>query len=269
MGLAMAWGDGAFHAWSAAGALLGAVLIQIGTNFVNDYYDFKKGADTAERIGPVRVTQAGLVTPAGMRRAIGLVFALAAVDFILLTVRGGWPIGLIGALALLCAFLYTAGPYPLGYKGLGDVFVLVFFGPVAVGGTYWLQMLDLSYLPLLAGLAPGLLSVAILTVNNLRDVDQDRKTGKRTLAVRFGRGFARVEYLGCVMLASAIPVILFFTEGGRPWSLLASLTVFAAWPAARRVLGETAGPPLNEALALSGKLVLIFSVLFSVGWLAP
>ena len=265
MGTAMAFGDGVGHALSAALALLGALLIQIGTNFSNDYADFLKGADTHERQGPLRVTQAGLVSPEQVRAATILTFGLSVGIGAYLIWRGGWPVLAIGVASILSGVLYTAGPRPLGYLGLGDLFVLVFFGPVAVGGTYYVQALDIEAYVLAAGLAPGLLSVAILAVNNLRDVDQDRQVGKRTLAVRFGRGFARAEYGLCVVGALLVPVALAVLLDR--WALLACLlTAPLAWIAVRRVRTADGGA-LNPMLGATGRLLLVFSVVFAAAWL--
>src|SRR3989338_3083227 len=171
IGTAMAFGDGVYHLPTALVCLLAALTIQNGTNIANDYYDFKKGADTKERIGPIRVTQAGLIPPETVKGAFIVSFAIAVFLSILLIYRGGWPIAVIGALAILSGILYTAGPLPLGYIGLGDVLVFVFFGPVAVAGTYYVQSFEMNAAVILAGLGLGLISVAILTVNNLRDID--------------------------------------------------------------------------------------------------
>jgi len=266
IGTAMAYGDGGWHWPSALAALFSAVLIQIGTNFANDYSDFKKGTDTGERLGPVRVTQAGLVKPSAMKRTTAIVFSLAIIAGAYLVWRGGWPIVVIGVLSILFGILYTAGPYPLGYNGLGEIFVLIFFGPVAVGGTYYVQTLSIDATVLLAGLSPGLFSVAILTVNNLRDIDGDARAGKRTSAVRFGAGFARYEYLACVAVACVLPFFLFINSGDHVYSLAALLVVPAAIPTFKIVLAKSDGPALNEALAATGRLLLLFSVLFSCGW---
>ncbi len=268
MATAMAWEAGALHVPSLVAALVGAVLIQVGTNFANDYFDFVKGADTGERIGPVRATQAGHVTPATMRWATVLVFALVLVPGAYIIARGGWPFVVIGTLSILFGVLYTAGPYPLSYLGVADVFVLVFFGPVAVGGAYYLQTLSLDWTVVVAGFAPGLLSVALLTVNNLRDVDGDRKAMKKTPAVRFGRTFARVEYVAAVVLAGVvIPLVLAIGRPGHGWVLASMLATLTALPAVRTVLTRTDGPALNRALAQTGRLLLVFSVLFSLGWI--
>ncbi len=268
MGAAMAQADGVFHAGAALAALAGSILIQIGTNYANDYFDFVKGADTAERVGPVRATQAGLVTPAQMRWATVAVFGLAVLAGAYLAWRGGMPVVCIGLLSIVCGVLYTGGPWPLAYLGLGDVFVLVFFGPVAVAGTYYVQALRWDAASMVAGLAPGLFSVAILTVNNLRDRNTDLRTGKRTLAVRFGRTFARAEYaLSLVLAVAVIPAVLCGMRGGHWPALASALVLLPALSAIRRVWSTEDGPALNSMLAQTGKLLLLFSLLFSIGWM--
>ncbi len=264
LGTAMAFESGKLHIPSALCALAGSLLIQIGTNFANDYFDHAKGADTPGRLGPLRATQAGLVSPRSMLAATAATFLLACVPGLYIVWRGGWPFVVVGLLSILCGVLYTAGPYPLGYLGLGDLFVLVFFGPVAVGGTYYIQAYALDRNVLLAGLACGLLSVAILTVNNLRDVDQDRLARKMTLPVRFGRTFARAEY--ALALAAAIVAIPLLVSPGHPYVLLALLAVVPAIPTLKIVVTTTDGPKLNNALASTGKVLLVFSMLFSLGW---
>lgn len=268
IGLAMAAGDGSFHGLRAAMTLLGAVLIQIGTNFSNDLSDFVKGADTEHRQGPVRATQAGWVTPRQMGIATLLTFGLALLVSAYLVAVAGWPIAVIGILAVACGIGYTAGPYPLGYLGLGDLFVLTFFGPVAVAGTYFVQTGGVRPAPVIAGLAPGLLSVAILAVNNLRDIDQDREAGKRTLAVRFGRAFARFEYLACILGAAAVPLALVLIEAWYHAAAAASvvLAVLAIGPV-RTVFTRHDGPSLNPVLGGTARLLLIYSLVFSAGWL--
>ncbi len=268
IGTAMAAAAGQFHLLAALAAGLGALLIQIGTNFANDYFDFIKGTDTEERVGPTRATQAGLVTPRTMLFATILIFALAFLPGAYLVFRGGWPFLAIGVVSVACGVLYTGGPYPLGYLGLGDIFVLVFFGPVAVGGTYYVQALELTTPVIVAGFMPGLFSTAILTVNNLRDADTDVRTGKRTLAVRFGKTFARWEYLLCVVIAGAvIPVYLCLDARGNWAALAGCLALLPALPLIKRVFTSTDGAVLNDALAGTGKVLLLFSILFSAGWL--
>jgi len=267
VGTAMAFESGHGALLPAFAALFGAIAIQVGTNLANDYFDCKKGADTQDRLGPTRVTQAGLVRPEAMKIGIVTAFLLASAAGGYLIYCAGWPIAVIGVLSIISGILYTAGPYPLGYVGLGDIFVLIFFGPVAVGGTYYVQTLSLEPAVLLAGLGPGFFSVAILAVNNLRDIDSDSKTGKRTLAVRFGRRFAQREYLISILLASFIPAILVMESRQHLWSLLAIAVPLIGLNAIKTVFVCSDGPTLNNVLATTGKLLLLFSVIFSVGWL--
>ena len=267
MGTALALSDGRVYWPAAFFALLGAVLIQIGTNYANDYYDYLKGADKGGRLGPQRVTHAGLISPGVMKRAFITAFALAFAAGIFLILRGGLPIFAVGVLSIVFGILYTGGPYPLGYHGLGDIFVLIFFGPVAVGGTYYVQALEWNEFVILAGISPGLLSVAILTVNNLRDVDTDRDSGKKTLAVRFGESFTRVQYIGTVLIACSMPVLLVRMTGGHYYSLAALGTPFIFFRSIMTVLRKNAGAALNKALADTAKILIIFTMLFSAGWL--
>lgn len=267
MGTIMAFGDGIGHVPTALVCFLTALLLQIGTNLANDYYDFKKGADTIDRVGPTRVTQAGLISPGQVKAAFIGVFALAALASVCLVTRGGWPIAVLASLAILSGIFYTAGKYPLGYLGLGDILVFIFFGPVAVAGTYYVQSLELNSAIIFAGVAPGLFSVAILTVNNLRDIDSDRKSGKNTLAVRFGRGFALSEYLFCVLGACVVPVFIYMFIEDHLLILVSSAISLAAIPTFKTVLTRTDGVALNAALASTARLLLIYSVLFAAGWL--
>ncbi len=267
IGTAMAFDSKTGHWPSALAALVGAILIQIGTNFANDYFDFKKGTDQHQRLGPTRMTQAGLIKPQSMRTATIIVFSLALLVGVYLVWRGGWPILAIGLLSILFGIIYTGGPYPLGYHGLGEIFVLVFFGPVAVGGTYYVQALDINSIVLFAGLPPGLFSVAILTVNNLRDIESDRLAGKKTLAVRFGRTSARIQYAVSIAAATFMPVLVCLTTRRHFFSLLSLLVLPAAIPAIKTAFGKTDGPALNNVLAKTGKLLLLYSLIFSVGWL--
>ncbi len=262
----MAHGDGGFAVLPALAALWGAIWIQIGTNFSNDYFDYSSGADKGERLGPLRVTQAGLVSPSTMKRATALAFGLAFAAGIYLVWRGGWPVVAVGLCSILFGLMYTGGPYPLGYHGWGDIFVLIFFGPVAVAGTYYVQTLQVDWRPVIAGLAPGLLSVAILTVNNLRDIETDRAAGKKTLPARFGRAFARLEFLLCVIAGSGIPVVMWATGQAPAWSMLTLAVPILAAPAMHDVFTKS-GRVLNSTLATTGQLLLVYSILFSVGWL--
>ncbi len=265
IGTAMAVESEGFHMLSALAALFGAVMIQIGTNYANDYFDYKKGADEKDRLGPTRVTQAGLVSPSAMKMATIIVFALATMAGLYLVWRGGVPILVIGLLSIAFGVFYTAGRYALGYTGLADLFVLLFFGPVAVGGTYYVQTLQINPEVLLAGVAPGLFSVAILTVNNLRDIDGDREVGKKTLPVRFGANFARFEYLLSVVIAAAIPSAIYWITDKGVYAVFALVVILAAVPSFRAVFKST-GSVLNEVLAATGRLLLLYAVIFSIGW---
>jgi len=267
IGTAMAFSDGKVHWPVAAATLLSAMAIQIATNFSNDYYDFVHGVDTRERLGPVRATSSGLVPPQHMKWAYILTFVLAFVLGLYLICRGGWPVLIIGLLSILFGILYTSGPYPLSYNGLGDGFVLIFFGPVAVGGTYYLQALDLTWPVVLTGFSPGLISVALLTVNNLRDINTDRETGKRTMAVRFGERFTRLEYVMAVMIACFIPVILILFVPGHTYAAISSAVFLFALPSIKAVLFNEIDAGLNKVLAATGKILLIFSTVFSLGWI--
>lgn len=266
IGCAIALEQGVFDLLPALAAFLGAVAIQIGTNLANDYYDFKKGADSGKRLGPLRVTQAGLVDPVTMLRTTIMVFVLAAVFGVYLIAHAGWPILVIGVFSILFGVLYTAGPFPLAYNGLGDIFVLIFFGPVAVAGTHFVQTLQWNETAIIAGIAPGLFSVAILTVNNLRDIDNDRRCHKRTLAVRFGAQFAKSEYILSIIIASLIPIWLYLFHDGKSFAHLTLLVPIVAFPVFRLIYNQK-GKILNKAIAGTGQLLLLYSILFSVGWL--
>ena len=248
-------------------ALLGSVLIQIGTNLANDYSDARRGADTADRLGPVRVTSSGLVTPRRVLVATWIAFGAAVACGVYLAVLAGWVILLIGALSIAAGVLYTGGPRPYGYAGLGEVFVFLFFGLVAVNGSYYVQLEDVSFLSLGLSVAVGLLSTAILVVNNVRDLETDRRAGKRTLAVRLGRERTRRLYTGLVAGAYAVIVLTVAIDGGPWWALLGLLSVPLAGPPMRAVRTRTDGPSLNAALAGTGALLALFSLLVSAGLL--
>lgn len=267
IGTAMALGDGLFHAPSAIMASLAALCIQIGTNLANDYFDFKKGADTADRQGPTRVTQAGLIKPEVVLGAAILFFVLAALSSIYLIHRAGVVVLVIAVTSIISGIFYTAGPKPLGYLGLGDIFVLIFFGPVAVAGTYFTQALEINWAVIVAGLAPGFLSMAILAVNNLRDIDTDRRAGKLTLAVRFGRSFAMSEYLFCIIAATLIPFAVVLITDDYQGVAAASLIGFFAIPCVKAAFTHLDGTGLNRVLGQTGRLLMIYSVLFSLGWI--
>lgn len=265
MGVGIAVADGLFRPLPAAAALLGALLIQIGTNFANDYYDFVRGGDTADRVGPVRVTQAGLVEPARVKRAMLLTFALAVVVGVYLVVVGGWPILAIGILSLLSGWAYTGGPFPLAYNGLGDVFVLVFFGPAAVAGTYWVQGLVLSVSAVVAGLAIGALNTAVLVANNLRDLETDRAAGKRTLPVTFGRGFGRAQYVTALGFAAVVPVAGVLLLNWPPLILSSLAALALAGPPLRAILREDRATALMATLPATARVSGLYGLLFAAG----
>lgn len=267
LGMALVIDAEAFHAPSALCALLAAVLIQIGTNYSNDYQDFVKGADTDTRKGPLRVTQAGLVTPDAVRRAAFIAFGLAFVIGLYLVWRGGWPILGVGLASILFGVMYTAGRYSLAYLGIADLFVLIFFGPVAVAGTYYVQALQLPAVVVWAGFGPGLLSTAILLVNNIRDVDEDRMAGKKTLVVRLGRGFGVALYGACLLLAGGTVALAVALTPGHLWALLALVILPAGLRIAKQLREEREAAKLNPLLGATSRLLLIYCVLFGIGWI--
>ena len=264
MGSALAWADGSFQFLPALAAVAVALLLQIGSNVANDVFDFERGTDTSERQGPMRVTQAGLLTPVQVKRGMWLIFCLAALCGLYLASLRGWVVILVGLAAILSAIAYTGGPFPLGYNGLGEIFVFIFFGLAAVAGTYFVQAGDVSISAWWMSLPVGLIIVAILIVNNLRDLESDRRAGKHTIAVRLGESGTRVEYMLCMGVAYLL-FPFFALVGLIPWmGLMAWGSLPWAVRAARLVLSQR-GRPLNQALALTGQSVFTFSVLFWVG----
>jgi len=263
VGAALAHVGGLLQPWPALAALVGALLIQIGTNFANDVFDYEKGADDETRLGPLRAAQAGLLTPSALRRGMVTIFALAVGIGAYLVSVGGWPIIAIGVLSILSGIAYTGGPYPLGYHGLGDVFVFVFFGCVATMGTAFVAHGSVPAGAWLASFAVGALSTAVLVVNNVRDHETDVHAGKRTLVVRFGRRFGVVEYAVLLVVAFASTALLAW-ELGRPWALLSWLPLPLSIRLARAVAVER-GEKLNAVLAATAKLLLIVSALLVVG----
>jgi len=264
VGTAVAINAGVFRPWPALAALLGALLIQVGTNLANDVFDYKRGADAVGRLGPLRVTQAGLLTPAQVMVGMGVTFGLAALIGVYLTWVGGWPILLVGVLSLASGIAYTGGPFPLGYNGLGDVFVFIFFGLVAVCGTYYVQAGSVSAAAFWASVSMGALTTAILVVNNLRDIDTDRAVGKHTLAVRLGARGARVEYVLLLGVAYLLPLLTWLAGATSPWTLMTWLSLFLVGPLLRLIL-RSKGRILNQALAETARLELVYSLLFSLG----
>ncbi len=266
VGSAMAWDDGGFNFFVAVVTVTCALLITIGTNFCNDYADFVHGADTEKRKGPVRVTQAGLIAPHHVKSAIIVVFSLATALGVILIYRGGWVVLLIGFASILAGILYTAGPWPYGYKGLGDLFVLIFFGPIAVGGTYYVQTLEITSGVIIAGLAPGLLSVAILTVNNIRDIEEDRKANKKTLVVQLGRKFGIGLWLGCVVIAALLPLELVRTTGDHVWVGLTVLILIPAMSILYKLITIEDSIDLNPLLGQTAFLLVGHSIIFALFW---
>jgi 1,4-dihydroxy-2-naphthoate octaprenyltransferase len=269
VGTAYAATLGTFHPLTFIATLLGALLIQIGTNLSNDYSDARRGADTEDRLGPVRVTAGGLVPPKQVLIATYVAFGLAVLVGVYLIVIAGWQILLIGLLSILAGVLYTGGPRPYGYEGLGEVFVFLFFGIVAVTGTFFAQTQELTWEAFVLAVPVGLLATAILMVNNTRDLETDRRAGKRTLAVRLGRDRARVAYAVIVYLAFATAPLAWVLGGEHltPWLLLPWLSLPLAAPIVRTVRNRVDGPSLNGALARTGMLQLAFCVLLSAGLL--
>lgn len=263
LGCAIAFKGGTFHFLSALFAMLGAILIQIGTNFANDYFDFVNGADTEDRIGPTRATQAGLITPSAMKRAFIVTFALVVPIVGYMAYRGGWPLIGVGIASIISGILYTGGPKPLGYMGLGDIFVLIFFGPVAVAGTEYVQSLQLSHEAVWAGFASGLISTAILVVNNLRDKDTDKHVGKNTLAVRFGATFVRVEYSLCFLITGLITAYLSTIHS--LWVLLALIPLLRGLPINFSMWTQS-GSELDPNLGKTAQVLILYSLFFSIGW---
>ncbi|HTO02049.1 MAG TPA: 1,4-dihydroxy-2-naphthoate polyprenyltransferase [Opitutus sp.] len=264
VGTALAWSVNFLDLAAAALCLGFALLIQIGTNFANDYYDFIKGADTAARVGPRRAVAAGLIPPAVMRRAMWAVFVAAFICGLGLLAWGGPWLLVIGIASILCGIAYTGGPWPLGYHGLGDLFVFLFFGLVAVGATYFVQAGNVSMDALLAGVPIGLLAANILVVNNYRDVETDALAGKRTLAVRFGRRAARVQHGLSLLVAFLVP--MWFAMRDRSlWMLLPLIAAPIGVMHVRRLLKSTTPGELIQLLGDTGKLLAIFAILFSAG----
>jgi 1,4-dihydroxy-2-naphthoate polyprenyltransferase len=264
MGSALAWHDGLFRLDAALACLLAALLLQVGSNLANDVFDFERGTDTPDRLGPVRVTQAGLLRPSQVKYGMAVVFGLAALFGLYLAWLGGWPIVIIGIAAILSAIAYTGGPFPLGYHGLGDLFVFIFFGLASVAGTYYVQAGFVSSAAWWMTIPPGLIITAILVVNNLRDLENDRKTGKRTLAVILGERATKIQYLICI-LAAYLALPLAVSMGVIPCSsLLAWFSLPLAFRATRVVFIEK-GRALNAALAGTGQTALLFSILFWIG----
>ena len=256
-----------FHPLRFAAALLGALFIQVGTNLSNDYSDARRGADAEDRLGPVRVTAGGLVPPKQVLIATYVSFGLAVLFGVYLIVVAGWELLIVGAASILAGVAYTGGPRPYGYEGLGELFVFLFFGIVAVAGSFFVQVKALHWEAFALAVPVGLLAAGILVVNNVRDVDSDRRAGKRTLAVKLGRERTRTMYASVVYLAYLLAPVTWLFGPTTAWVLLPWLTLPLAAAVVRIVRTRTDGPSLNGALAQSGMLQLAFCMLLSAGLL--
>ncbi len=266
VGTAAASAEHSFRPFVFAATMSAALLIQVGTNLANDVFDRERGADTADRLGPVRVTQSGLLPAAQVRAAAFLTFGLAALIGLYLVSVGGWPILAIGVASIVAGLAYTGGPWPLGYHGLGDVFVFVFFGLVAVMGSYYLQAEELRPIAALVAVPVAMTVTAILTVNNLRDIETDRRAGKRTLAVRLGDRASRWQYAFLVLGPYAVlPGVI--AIGPSAWAALAFLSLPVAIALCRTVLAGSSGRALNQVLKRTAQLHLLFGVLLALGLL--
>lgn len=266
MGLAMASHSVPIQWTLAVLTLISAITLQIGTNYINDLFDFLKGGDRADRIGPTRVVQAGLVSVPQMKAGIGVVLGVCVLAGLFLAWRSGPYILGIGLVGVAMAFLYTVGPSPLAYNGLSDLMVLLFFGVLAVSGTVYVQTREIAAGPLIAGLGPGLISTALLTVNNIRDIGQDTRAGRKTLAVRFGVTFAKWEYLLCQAGAAAVPWVLVWRWEYPTAILLASLSGLLAIPVTLGVW-RLSGGQLNRAMGQTSMLLLVHCLLYSGAWI--
>ena len=267
VGTALAGYAGVFHPLRFVAALLGAIFIQVGTNLSNDYSDARRGADAEDRLGPVRVTAGGLVPPGRVLVATYISFGVAVLAGAYLVAVAGWQLLLVGAASILAGVLYTGGPRPYGYEGLGELFVFLFFGIVAVAGSFFVQVKHLDWEAFALAVPVGLLAAAILVVNNVRDIDTDRRAGKRTLAVRLGRVRTRSMFAIVVYLAYLLTPVTWAFGPLTAWVMLPWLTVPLAAAVVRTVRNRSDGPSLNQALARAGMLQLAFCVLLAAGLL--
>ena len=264
VGTALAINVGKFSPLVTLVALICSLLIQIGTNFTNDLYDYHKGADTAERKGPVRVLSAGLISVNEMKTAIELTFLAAFILGLYLVYVGGVIILVIGVLSILAGIAYTAGPYPLAYKGLGDIFVFMFFGLIGTMGTFYLQTNEISMPAFLSSIPVGSLITNILVVNNFRDIEEDRAAGKNTLAVKLGKTFTQYQFIFLIVVSFIVPLLLFLFYGFKFWIFLPYLTLPVVFKTIA-MLFTLNGTQLNETLELTAKLSAIYGILFSAG----
>ena len=268
VGTALAGAEDVFKPLRLAAALVGSIFIQIGTNLANDYSDARRGADTEDRLGPVRVTAGGLMPPRNVLVGTYVAFGIAVAAGAYLAAVAGWELLVVGVVSIAAGVLYTGGPRPYGYEGLGEVFVFLFFGLVAVGGSYFVQTEDLRWEAVALGVPVGLLAAAILVVNNVRDIETDRRAGKRTLAVRMGRDTAVGLFMAMLALAYVSPVwIWLLGDGLSAWLLLPLLSLPLALPLTNTLSSRRDGPALNKLLADTGRLLAVFSLLLAAGLL--
>jgi 1,4-dihydroxy-2-naphthoate octaprenyltransferase len=265
VGTALALSEDVFRAGPFIAALIGSVFIQVGTNLSNDYSDARRGADTEDRLGPVRVTAGGLMPPRRVLVGTYVAFGVAVAAGLYLAAVAGWELLVVGVASILAGVLYTGGPRPYGYEGLGELFVFLFFGIVAVAGSYYVQAEELRWEAFALAVPVGLLSAAILVVNNVRDVDTDRRAGKRTLAVKLGRERARFLFAAMLVLAFAAPAVTWAAGGLTAWLLLTLAAVPLVPPLIDTVFSRTDGPALNGALARTGRLLAVHSLLLCTG----
>jgi 1,4-dihydroxy-2-naphthoate polyprenyltransferase len=263
VGTALAGSEDVFRALPFVAALVGSVFIQIGTNLSNDYSDARRGADTEDRLGPVRVTAGGLMPPKRVLVGTYVAFGIAVAAGLYLAAVAGWELLVVGVASILAGVLYTGGPRPYGYEGLGELFVFLFFGIVAVAGSYFVQTEELRWEAFALAVPVGLLAAAILVVNNVRDIDTDRRAGKRTLAVKLGRVRARRLFVAMLALSFLVPLLL--VAPLSPWVLLALASLPLVPPLVRTVSRRSDGVALNQALAGTGRLLAVFSVLLALG----
>ena len=265
VGTALAISADEFRPLAFVAALIGSVFIQIGTNLSNDYSDARRGADTEDRLGPVRVTAGGLMPPRRVLIGTYVAFGIAVVAGLYLAAVAGWELLLVGVASIAAGVLYTGGPRPYGYEGLGELFVFLFFGVVAVVGSYYVQAEELPWEAFALSVPVGLLAAGILVVNNVRDVDTDRRAGKRTLAVKLGARLARALFLAMLALAYLAPVAIPLADGLSWWTALPLVSIPLAVPLWQTVRTRSDGPSLNAALAGTGRLLAVFSLLLSAG----
>ena len=268
VGSALAASVGRFDWLLAVATLAVSLLLQIGANFANDVFDYLKGADVARR-GPTRVTQSGYLSPNQMLFSTAIIFGLAALIGLYLVIAAGWPLVIVGALAIISALAYTGGPWPLGYHGLGDLFVFIFFGLVGVAGTYYIQTHSLTATALAAAIPVGLLITNILVINNLRDLETDRATGKQTLAVRIGDAGTRTEFTTFLYIAYAVPPLMAMVDLASFWFWLPWLSVPLALGVLRKAQSVHDGPAFNQLLASVSQLNLLYAALLSLSFLLP